>query len=400
MTKLLTNKAYKTWLIDLKSKIQQSQIKAALAVNSQLIQLYWDLGGQIVEKQETAKWGSGFIDQLSKDLKEEFPSMGGFSKFNLYYIRNFYLFYSQEVAKVEQAALLLETSATAEKVEQVALLSKDSNTKQSVSQIEFRPQVVPKLETDNLEIPKREQLVPKILATLFQAPWGHHLLILKKIKNQPEAIFYVKETIENNWSRAVLEMQIETNLYGRQGKAVTNFKNTLPEIDSDLANALLKDPYNFDFLNLSKSVKERDLETQLVANITQFLLELGKGFAYLGRQFSLIVGSKEFKTDLLFYHTKLKRYIVIELKVTEFEPEFLGKLNFYLTAIDRLVKSDDDKPTIGILLCKSKENVVVDFTLQDINKPLGVSEFTYTELPENIREALPTVEQLTEQLNK
>lgn len=345
MSELLTNKDYKNWLFELKSTIQQRQIKAALAVNSQLIQLYWDLGRQIVEKQETAKWGSGFIDQLSKDLKEEFPEMGGFSAYNLRVCKNFYSFYSQEFIKAEQP-------------------------------------------------------VPKILSILFQAPWGHHLLILKKIKNQPEAIFYVKETIENNWSRAVLEMQIETNLYGRQGKAITNFKNTLPEIDSDLANALLKDPYNFDFLNLTKAVKERDLETQLVANITQFLLELGKGFAYLGRQFTIEVGGKEFKTDLLFYHIKLKRYVVIELKVTEFEPEFLGKLNFYLTAIDKLVKADDDKPTIGILLCKSKNSVVVDFTLQDIKKPLGVSEFTYTELPKNIREALPTVEQLTEQLNK
>jgi predicted nuclease of restriction endonuclease-like (RecB) superfamily len=377
MTELLTNKDYKTWLIDLKSKIQQSQIKAALAVNSQLIQLYWDLGRQIVEKQETAKWGSGFIDQLSKDLKEEFPTMGGFSAVNLRRCRQLFMFYADRLIWA-QPVLKLDSGI-------------DPNAKQPVSQLQV---------FENTKVTNQAQLVPELHNQIFLIPWGHHVLILQKIKNQPEAIFYVKETIENNWSRAVLEMQIETNLYGRQGKAVTNFKNTLPEIDSDLANALLKDPYNFDFLNLSKSVKERDLETQLVANITHFLLELGKGFAYLGRQFSLNVGSKEFKTDLLFYHTKLKRYIVIELKVTEFEPEFLGKLNFYLTAIDRLVKSDDDKPTIGILLCKSKDNVVVDFTLQDINKPLGVSEFTYTELPENIREALPTVEQLTEQLNK
>lgn len=235
---------------------------------------------------------------------------------------------------------------------------------------------------------------------MFSIPWGHHILIIQKIKDHNEAIFYIKETIENNWSRAVLEMQIETNLFGRQGKAITNFKETLPEIDSDLANALLKDPYNSDFLNLSRHVKELELEAQLVANITQFLLELGKGFAYLGRQFVLNVGGREFKTDLLFYHIKLKRYVVIELKINEFEPEFLGKLNFYMTAINRLVKSDDDNKTIGVLLCKSKNNVVVDFALQDINKPLGVSEFTYTELPENVREALPTVEELTEQLNK
>jgi len=224
--------------------------------------------------------------------------------------------------------------------------------------------------------------------------------IMQKLKDVSEALFYVKETTENSWSRAVLEYQIETNLYSRQGKAITNFKETLPEIESDLANALLKDPYNFEFLTLSNKVKERDLETQLIANITQFLLELGKGFAYLGRQFTITIGGKEFKTDLLFYHTRLKCYVVIELKVTEFEPEFLGKLNFYLSAVNRLVKADDDKPTIGILLCKSKNNLVVDFALQDINKPLGVSEYTHTQLPAELREALPTIEELTEQLNK
>ena len=357
MSELLNNNDYKNWLVELKSTIQQRQIKAALAVNSQLIQLYWDLGKQIVEKQETAKWGSGFIDQLSKDLRLEFPDMKGFSKQNLYRVRNFYLYYFQHFTNVAQ--------------------------------------VVRQLESSNLP-----QIASELEEQLFQIPWGHHILIMQKLKDVSEALFYVEETIENNWSRAVLEMQIETNLYRRQGKAITNFKNTLPEIESDLANALLKDPYNFDFLTLSRKVKERDLEIQLVANITQFLLELGKGFAYLGRQFTITVGGKEFKTDLLFYHTRLKCYVVIELKVTEFEPEFLGKLNFYLSAVDRLVKADDDKPTIGILLCKSKNNLVVDFALQDINKPLGVSEYTYTQLPAELREALPTIEQLTEQLNK
>lgn len=330
--KLLNGEDYKNWLIELKSKIQQSQIKAALAVNSQLIRLYWDLGQQIVEKQETAKWGSGFIDRLSKDLKDEFPNMDGFSRTNLFSMRQFYAFYSSDNRIVHQLGGQLndEISITDKTISQVGGLSEDANVEQLVLQI----------------------------------PWRHNVLIIQKIKNQTEAIFYVKETIENNWSRAVLEYQIETNLYGRQGKAGTNFQYTLPEIDSDLANALLKDPYNFDFLTLSNKAKERDLEQQLVANITEFLLELGKGFAYLGRQFTITVGGREFKSDLLFYHIKLKRYVVIELKVTDFEPEFLGKLNFYLTAIDRLVKADEDKPTIGILLCKSKNNVVVDFSLQ------------------------------------
>ena len=384
MSKLLINSEYKNWLIELKSKIQQSQIKAALAVNSQLIQLYWDLGKQIAEKQETAKWGSGFIDQLSRDLKEEFPAMSGFSAKNLRYCRAFYEFYAN-------SSIWQQVVAKLEKPHTKQFVSQSDNPQQSEKVAQLAPL---------LENPNQAQLAPKLENQLFQIPWGHHILIMQKIKNQAEAIFYVKETIENNWSRVILEMQIESNLYGRQGKAITNFKNTLPEIDSDLANALLKDPYNFDFLTLSSRVKERELETQLVANITQFLLELGKGFAYLGRQFVINVGGREFKTDLLFYHIKLKCYVIIELKITEFEPEYLGKLNFYLTAIDRLVKADDDKPSIGILLCKSKNNVVVDFSLKDINKPLGVSEFTHIELPENVREALPTIEQLTEQLNK
>jgi predicted nuclease of restriction endonuclease-like (RecB) superfamily len=347
MNELLNNHDYKNWLIELKLDIQQSQIKAALAVNSQLIQLYWDLGKQITEKQETAKWGSGFIEQLSKDLRAEFPTMSGFSRTNLFSVGQFFRFYSSNSKLIHQLGGQL----------------------------------------------KIEQLIQQI-------PWRHHVLIMQKTKDVSEALFYVKETTENSWSRAVLEYQIETNLYGRQGKAITNFKNTLPEIESNLANALLKDPYNFEFLTVSNKVKEQDLERQLVANITQFLLELGKGFAYLGRQFTITVGGKEFKTDLLFYHTRLKCYVVIELKVTEFEPEFLGKLNFYLSAVNKLVKADDDKPTIGILLCKSKNNLVVDFALQDINKPLGVSEYTYTQLPTELREALPTIEQLTEQLNK
>jgi predicted nuclease of restriction endonuclease-like (RecB) superfamily len=225
-------------------------------------------------------------------------------------------------------------------------------------------------------------------------------MIIQKIKNHNAALFYINQTIENNWSRAVLEYQIETNLYQRQGKAITNFKTTMPEIDSDLANALLKDSYNFEFLTLSGKVKELELEQKLIDNITHFLLELGKGFAYLGRQFEINVGGEIFKTDLLFYHTKLKCYVVIELKVTKFKPEYVGKLNFYITAIDRLVKDNTDKPTIGILLCKSKNNVVVDFALHDINKPLGVSEYTYKQLPENLKNSLPSVEQIENELNK
>jgi predicted nuclease of restriction endonuclease-like (RecB) superfamily len=372
MSTLLKNSDYKKWLIELKSTIKQSQVKAAVAVNSQLILLYWDLGRQIVEKQEKAKWGTGFIDQLSKDLKAEFPEMGGFSRSNLFAVKKFYLFYSQSFEFIQQLAV------------QIA----NPNVQQAAGHLKISQHLVD------------QNSHPPILQLCIKIPWIHNITIIEKIKDKKEVVFYLTQTIENNWSRAVLEMQIESNLYGRQGKAINNFKTTLPEIDSDLANALLKDPYNFDFLNLTTHVKEYELEQKLVENITRFLLELGKGFAYMGRQFAITVGGREFKTDLLFYHTKLKCYILIELKVTEFEPEYLGKLNFYLTSIDKLVKEPEDKSTIGILLCKNKNNVVVDFSLQDINKPMGVSEFTYTQLPNNIKQALPTVEQFTQQLNQ
>ncbi len=350
MSNLIQNQEYKSWLVGLKTTIKQRQIKAAMTVNSQLIRLYWDLGIQILEKQEHAQWGSGFIDQLSKDLKIEFPDMGGFSKRNLELIKQWILFYKLYFVIAKQVVSQLQNTAH---------------------------------QYDSL----------------FSIPWGHHILIIQKIKNVQEAFFYIHQTIENSWSRAVLEYQIETNLYARQGKAITNFKNTLPQPESDLAQALLKDSYNFEFLTLSSKVKELDLEQKLIENITHFLLELGKGFAYMGRQFEINVGGEIFRTDLLFYHTKLKCYIVIELKVTKFKPEYVGKLNFYLTAIDRLIKDNTDKATIGILLCKSKNDVVVDFALHDVDKPMGVSEYTYTQLPDDIKNALPTIEQLTDQLD-
>ena len=363
----ILNLEYSNWISELKSSIKNRQIKAAIAVNSNLILMYFDLGKQIAEKQLNTHWGTGFIDQLSNDLKSEFPEMGGFSSYNLRFCKTFYTFYSQGDFW-EQAVPKLENNEST-----------------------IWEQVVPKLENDIYFIDYNQ---------IFKIPWGHHILILKKIKEFQEAIFYINKTIENNWSRAVLEYQIETNLFNRQGKAITNFESTLPEIESDLAKELLKDPYNFEFLLLSEQAKEKDLEQQLIVHISKFLLELGKGFAYMGRQYLLKVGSKEYRTDLLFYHTKLKCYIVIELKFKDFEPEFIGKLNFYVSAVNELVKDDSDKPTIGILLCKSKDNFEVEFALKDINKPIGVSEFNYIQLPEEIKKELPTMAQFEHELNK
>jgi len=374
MNNIIKHSEYRDWLRDLKQQIKTGQIKAAISVNSQMIMLYWDLGRQITEKQEKAQWGSGFIEQLSKDLRAEFPEMTGFSAYNLRFMRIFYKFYlsiwEQPVPKLEN--IIVEQSA------------------QLISEL-----LVQKMQYPiNQQEPIWEQLVPK----LASVPWGHHVLILKKIKDTNQALFYINKTIGNNWSRAVLEYQIETNLYGRQGKAVTNFNLTLPAPQSDLANELMKDPYNFDFLCLSEKVKETDLEKALVQHISQFLPELGIGFAYMGRQFLFKVGKKDYRTDLLFYHTRLKCYVIIELKTKEFEPEFVGKLNFYITTVNELVKDNHDKQTIGILLCKNKDNYEVEFSLKDVNNPIGVSTFHYTELAEDMKAALPSAEELQNEL--
>jgi predicted nuclease of restriction endonuclease-like (RecB) superfamily len=373
---VILNQDYSNWINELKSSIKNRQIKAAIAVNSNLILMYWDLGKQIAEKQQNSIWGTGFIDQLSNDLKSEFPEMGGFSRTNLFAIKKFYLFYSQKLSFENVDLIIPQVSG-------------------------FLENDIPN-ENKNEQIPQVRGLldIPSIIIECCKIPWKHNLLIIEKSKDKKEVIFYINQTIENNWSRAVLEYQIETNLYKRQGKAVTNFKSTLPEIESDLAKELLKDPYNFEFIALSDQAKEKDLEQQLIVHISKFLFELGKGFAYMGRQYLLRIGSKEYRTDLLFYHTKLKCYIVIELKFKDFEPEFVGKLNFYVTAVNELVKDDLDKPTIGILLCKTKDNFEVEFALKDINKPIGVSEFNYTQLPDEIKNGLPTIEQFEFELNK
>jgi len=236
---------------------------------------------------------------------------------------------------------------------------------------------------------------------IILVPWGHHNVILRKVKEPKAALFYIQQTIEHNWSRPILSMQIEQNLFARQGKAITNFKNTLPEQQALLAQQLLKDPYNFGFLTLEPKVHELELEKQLTDHITKFLLELGKGFAFIGRQYSFSIGSKEYSIDLLFYHIRLRCFVVIDLKTTSFEAEYTGKMNFYLSAIDELLKTADDQPSIGILLCKSKESVEVEYALRGINKPIGVSEFNFAEiLPEELKSSIPTVEEFEQEMSK
>jgi predicted nuclease of restriction endonuclease-like (RecB) superfamily len=346
---------YRQWLIDLKNKIRQSQIKAAVKVNTELLRLYWDLGHDIVIRQMDAAWGSGFFEKLSKDLKKEFPDLKGFSMVNLTYCKRFYQFYTQDVSILQQV------------VEEIP------------------QQLAEELESHSI----------------FQIPWFHHVQIFTKCKSVHEALFYVQKTIENGWSRAVLMNFLEADLYSAQGKSLNNFSRLLPETQSDLANEILKDPYNFDFFTLTEKYKEKELEDALIDNITKFLLELGQGFAYIGRQVPVKTGKKERFIDLLFYHTELHCYVVIELKAGEFEAEYAGKLGLYISAINHQRKKETDNPTIGLMICKTKDNIEVQYSLEIINQPIGVSEYKLSKLlPENYKSVLPSIEDIENQLKK
>ncbi|MEA3496703.1 MAG: PDDEXK nuclease domain-containing protein [Bacteroidota bacterium] len=327
------NIEYIEWLDRLKTRIRKTQIKAVLSANTELLQLYWDIGKDLFEKKENQGWGNSIVENLSKDLKSEFPNMQGFSRRNLFYMRSFYTFYKSDFEKVQRF--------------------------------------------------------------VAQIPWGHNIKIISKSDNINEALFYLSETVENGWSRDVLDLQIKNHLFKRQGKAITNFSESLPKPNSDLANQTLKDPYLFDFLTLSKDANEKNIEDQLTKHITKFLLELGKGFAFIGRQYHLEVGEKDFFIDLLFYHTKLRCYVVVELKATGFKPEYAGKLNFYLSAVDSTLKTDNDNTTIGILLCKERDKIEAEYSLRGISQPIGIAEYKLSRaIPKNIKSELPTIEEI------
>ncbi|MDR1120094.1 MAG: PDDEXK nuclease domain-containing protein, partial [Dysgonamonadaceae bacterium] len=357
MDTVKNNVDYKQWLIDLKQRIRYSQIKAAVKVNTELLRLYWDLGQDIVIRQLESAWGSGFFEQLSKDLRNEFPHLKGFSTANLRFIKRFYSFYYQDIPIHYQVGS--ELGAT--------------NFHQPGGELENHP--------------------------VFQIPWRHHVEIITKCKTAEEALFYVQKTIENGWSRAVLIHFMEADLYAVQGKAITNFSRLLPEPQSDLANEILKDPYNIDFTMLTEPFKERELEDALVANITKFLIELGQGFAYIGRQVPVKIGKTERFIDLLFYHLELRCYVVIELKATKFEAEYTGKLGLYIAAINHQRKKATDNPTIGMIICKTKDNVEVEYSLESSSQPIGISEYQLSKLlPENYKSLLPSIEEIEESL--
>lgn len=329
---------YAEWLAELKTRIHQAQQRATLAVNRELVLLYWQIGQDILARQSARGWGAKVIDGLAHDLRAAFPDMKGFSPRNLKYMRAF---------------------------------------------AQAWPEV---------------QFVQEVLA---QLPWYHHLALLDKLPGPQTRRWYAAKAIEHNWSRNILVMQIETRLLERSGKAATNFPATLPAPQSDLARESLKDPYRFDFLGLTDRAQEREVETALVRHVTEFLLELGAGFAFVGRQVLLDVGGDEFFIDLLFYHLKLRCYLVIELKGGKFKPEHLGQLSFYLTAVDRQVKSEQDNPTIGLLLCKSKNKVVAEYALADGSQPMGIAEYKLLEaLPAELQTSLPSIEQIERELTR
>lgn len=339
-SKTLKISGYIKVLEDLKSKIRQAQYKAYLSVNKEMIFLYWDIGKTIIEQQKKQGWGAKVIDRLSSDLSQVFSDLRGLSPRNLKYMRQFASLYPDRV------------------------------------------------------------IVQEVLA---QLTWYHIITLMDKVKDEKIRLWYTKQAIQNSWSRNVLVHQIESGLYQRQKdtEKITTFKRTLPVPQSDLAQQTIKDPYIFDFLNISKNARELELQNELVRHITKFLLELGAGFAFVGSQYRIEISGKDFYIDLLLYHLKLRCYVVIELKTGDFKPEYAGQLNFYLSAVDSRVKSKNDNPTIGIMLCKSRDRIIAEYALRNITKPMGVSEYKLSRvIPEKLRKSLPSVEEIEKELGR
>ena len=341
--KIFNDSYFREWIKTLKQIIKQSQLKAAIHVNSELLQLYWDIGKEIVQRDIEAKWGSKIFATMSSELKDAFPVMEGFSVTNLKYMKRFFQFYSNDY--------------------------------------EIGQQPVDQFEK------------------LYSIPWGHQILLITKCKTVREAFFYVNKILENGWSRAVLLNFLETGLFERQGKAITNFSRLLPDTQSDLAKETLKDPYNFDFLSLSEGYHESELEDALTSNITKFLLELGQGFAFVGRQVPIQIGEKEVYMDLLFYHIVLRCYVVVELKVSEFDPAFTGQLGVYVAAVNHQKKKETDNETLGLLICKTKDDIMAEYSLEASSQPIGISEYKLKDLlPNDYVSSLPTIAEIEESL--
>ena len=337
-TDVADSHSYTKLFEQLKSDIKQTQLRAALSVTKELIMLYWRTGKMLSVKIQDKGWGAKTLEKLARDIRKEFPDVTGFSWRNLKYMRQF----AESFPEANWAA------------------------------------------------------------AAAQIPWGHNMLLLDKLDNPSDRLWYVQQAIEGGWSRSTLETWIESKLYKRKGKAVTNFKQTLPSPQSDMAEQVVKDPYNFDFISLTAAHKEKELEQGLMDHLQKFLVELGEGFAFMGRQFSIEVEGEDHLIDLLFYHVKMRCYFIVELKATAFDPRDAGQMNFYLSAVDDLLRHPDDNPSIGLLICKTKNKVKVEYALRDINKPIGVSEYKakiFKSLPKKFKSSLPTIEEIEAELS-
>ena len=395
-------KKYNQWLVELKTNIHQSRLQTALKVNTDMLILYWYVGKQIIQKIEAEGWGAKIIEQLSVDLQKAFPDMQGFSVRNLLYMKQFAAVYPELLITQQPAALIEKNSKNLITQRPVALIKKSNK-----SLITQRPAALIKNSKNLIGQQPAAQFSNKVYylsnTVLVNIPWGQHMLLMDKITDNDERLWYINKTIENNWSRTVLQYQIETDLYQRQHKTkkASNFHLTLPKPQADLANSILKDPYVFRFLQLGENVTESELEQQLIKHIQEFIMELGAGFAFVGRQVKVKTGKKEHFIDLLFYHLFLRSYVVIELKMEEFEMEHTGQMNGYLNIVNKQLRQQHDNASIGIILCGAKDNVEVDYALASINHPIGVSEYNFSKLlPKNLKDKLPSPKQLQDEVNR
>lgn len=356
---------YAEWIEALSLRFRQSQIKAAISVNSELIRFYWELGRDIVELKAEERWHDNFWKNLSEDLQASLPNIKGFSITTLQYTRRFYLLYS--TPHIEHPQL------------------------EGVEADDKHPQLVGDCNSVNYSYFER----------ICSIPWGHHRFIIDKCLNNPQkALFYVNKVYENNWSRSVLLNFLDTDLYERQGKAVTNFKTTLPDVNGDLAQQLMKDPYCFDFVQLTERYNEKELKDALINNIERFLLEMGNGFAYMGREYRIVAGNSEQFADMLFYNTHLHCYVVVEVKTERFENAFLGQLSGYVSCANHVLRREGDSPTVGLLICKSKDNVMAQYALEGYTQPLGISEYELSKLyPTDFKSTLPSIEDIERELS-
>lgn len=363
--------AYVHLLSDIKKRVREAQYRAGLSANAEMIRLYWDIGRMVAHRQQVEGWGKGLLPRLATDLRSEVSEIKGFSERNLQLMIQFQEEYP-DLFPIPQRPV--------------------AELPETTSSDEIQPSTMKIIHGAKASEPIMQRVVA-------QLPWAHNVLLIQKIKDIPTRLWYAGQAIEHGWSRDVLNDKIKSNTHKRQGQAITNFSRTLPQVHSDLAVSLLKDPFLFDFLTLEEPFHERELETQLVHHIEKFLLELGRGFAFVGRQYRLSVSNKDFYLDLLFYHLRLRCFVVVDFKKGDFKPEYAGKMNFYCSVVDDQLRHEHDQPTVGLILCQTKDRILAEYSLRDIRKPIGVADYELTRaLPEEFKSSLPTIEEIEAEL--